>query len=176
MSTKAVQQSGDALEEDFLLEDDFNPTDLNSDEEINPDGAIQLAGEEEAYALSDAEDAPQETKEDEPRPSKKAKKSAAAKVEGETGTKRKATDANATVVKAKKAKVKDSWGEDEESIGLLATDALALKLAEKQRRALPNMSSLEMDDVRLLGELSWFLLGSRKVVLLSCIHRKYDLR
>lgn len=41
---------------------------------------------------------------------------------------------------------------DEVSLGLSAIEVLPGQFAEKQKRALPKLSSIEMDDLRITGE------------------------
>lgn len=123
LATKAkIIVSGDSLEEDFVLEDDFAPVDVNSDDDISPDADISTA-----LYDSETESAPVV------RPAKNAK---VAVVPGEKKEK-------------KEKKPKGGAQVDEVSLGLSAIEVLPGQFAEKQKRALPKLSSIEMDDLRI---------------------------
>lgn len=132
--------SGDSLEEDFLLEDDFVPGDYGSDDEA---GAVvdtsTFVEEEDALAS----------------PSKEV-----AAEEGSSKKKRKLNSDDASVGSSKKISLKEKKAQrilestqDVASLGMLPPASLADRFAEKQKKALPKLSGMEFEEIRLQGAL-----------------------
>lgn len=120
---KLTDASADSLEQDFLVEDGF----ALSDAESEPDAHALLPASEDLPIPSDA--------------------TASAY---EASNKRKA----ALLAKSTKVKkVKESHSVQEASLGLLNLAELMGKLGEKQKRAMPNASGLEMDEFRIEGTI-----------------------
>lgn len=136
--------SADSLEEDFLLEDDFLPGDYASGDEGDlVDTSTMLSDIEEDLLQFQSE-------------------STSVVVEELGGKKKKrkleASGSNRTEIGADKKdkkvkKVKETYEENSISLGLLENEKLVDKIAEKQMRALPNLSPIEMDDLRITGKL-----------------------
>lgn len=141
-SKKVKAVSGDSLEEDFILEDGFAPSDAGSDDDIHPHAdlsSLHSAAEDDLV---------------EPPASGGKKRKAAADVDA-TGKKKAAAASGETEGKERKAKKakKDKDGVViESSVGLLPSASLTVTLGEKQRKALPKLSGIEMDDLRIAGK------------------------
>lgn len=144
--------SGDSLEQDFLLEDSF-AFDAQSDDEIDLNADLSTALYDSDSELPPAPVAAPIVDEDESRPAKKARKEASEKKElTEEGRKRKGEKKEKTKA-AKKLKMLATEVEEVISLGTLPGALLAERVAEKQRRALPKLSGIEMEDLRIAGEL-----------------------
>ncbi|GAA5833862.1 hypothetical protein JCM11251_005990 [Rhodosporidiobolus azoricus] len=138
---------GDDLEDNFALEDDFLAAD---------DGGASLsdedAGEEGVYDNVDEDSRPPVQKQGEKKPENGKKRAS----EGDGGEgQKKAKKAKGDKAKEKKsAKVKEAKeageGEQEaDETALLPLEVVADRLAEKQKKALPDLSALEMDEMRI---------------------------
>ncbi|ORY41450.1 U3-containing 90S pre-ribosomal complex subunit-domain containing protein [Leucosporidium creatinivorum] len=156
--TKSTPQiSGDSLDQDFLLEDNFAP----SDDSDHDDGQAYDPAE---LVASDDEDGhphrplPQSDDEDEdqqpaPKKRKAADREGATSAGGEggegAGEQKKKVKKEKKPKKPKAAKLQELGIGESEGLGLLPLAALVDALAEKQKRALPKLSNMEMDDLRL---------------------------
>ncbi|KAI5479298.1 DEAD/DEAH box type DNA/RNA helicase [Pseudohyphozyma bogoriensis] len=129
--------SGDSLEDDFLLEDSFNPSD--NDGASSDGGEIADLGDVDP-TLSDAEDvgAPEIGS---PKPQQTHDKK---RKTGDGAGNKKLEEKRA----AKKAKVKEAMDE-RENFATLPSELLADRLADKQSKALPKLSAIEKDDLRI---------------------------
>lgn len=133
--------SADSLEEDFLLEDDFVPGDYASGDEGDfVDTSAMLSDIEEDLPQSESTSVVEELG------GKKKKR----KLEA-SGSNR--TEIGGDKKDKKVKKVKETFEENSISLGLLENEKLVDKIAEKQMRALPNLSPIEMDDLRITGKL-----------------------
>ncbi|GAA5882709.1 hypothetical protein JCM1840_001382 [Sporobolomyces johnsonii] len=142
-----VQPSGDDLEDNLALDDEF----LGSD---NDDGAGDDGGEGADY-LSPDEDAVPSAKQGVAKPDAaggKKKRGAEEAAEGERPHKAKKDKAKSK----KKAKLEelglDGGAQEEQArddTALLPVEVLADRIADKQKRALPNLSGLELDEQRI---------------------------
>ena len=132
--------SGDSLEEDFLLEDDFQPSG-----ESETEGGVALEDADlptaVAVLLSDDDEEPQASE----GPAKKKRKLEGKEKDEKRESKRQAK--RAKVERAEKEK------DDATSLGLLPCESLADRLMDKQAKALPGLSAIERDDLRLAGQL-----------------------
>ncbi len=133
--TKVEAISGDALEEDFLLEDGF-AAGSDDDDGAHSDAPVALAGEEDSFApagsnndASDDDAAPAPPKDEAP-PAKKRKAS------GEKP--------------AKKRKPEP----ERETVALLSVAEVVDRLTDKQKAAMPKLSGLELCEFGLRGELA----------------------
>lgn len=151
--------SGDSLEQDFLLEDSF-AFDAQSDDDIDINADLSTALYDSDSELPPAPAPAVEAEES--RPAKKARKEASEKKElTEEGKKRKGEKKEKSKA-AKKLKVLANEEEEVVSLGILPSALLAERVAEKQRRALPKLSGIEMDDLRIVGELSFAAIGEEE--------------
>ncbi|KAL8281024.1 hypothetical protein RQP46_006703 [Phenoliferia psychrophenolica] len=136
-AARAPAISGDSLEEDFVLEADFVPSDT-----------------EDAHTLSDADlpnpisvllsddDSP-------PPPSLSASLEPPAKkrkLEGKDKDEKRESKRQAKKLKVEKAELEKG---EVRSLGLLPAESLADRVMEKQAKALPGLSQIERDDLRL---------------------------
>jgi protein CMS1 len=157
LAAAPVQISADSLEEDFLLEDGFAPSDDEGD--LDPallDVTDSQDGNSLIPALSTSDTSDVET--DSP-PAQKKTKGEGKKRKADAGGEEKKAEDKEKAKSKKKAKLSAlgiGTGEDE-GMGLLPPASLADRLAEKQARALPNLSGIEMDDLRILGEISLYV-------------------
>lgn len=134
--------TGDDLEDNFVLDDEFAAGDA-SDSDNPLDGPVaDLSDDAGAVAGSDDDEAPRAA----------GTKRAAGSDEADEAadppqSKRAAKKAN----QRKKAKLAEVGTDDrdQDDTALLPVEALADRLAEKQRRALPNLSALELDEQRI---------------------------
>lgn len=123
-----VLYTGDDLEDNFQLEDDFAPA---SDEETGIDinnieeKGGELLGEEEAVVVSVDAEVRKKRKRDKKEKTKSAKKLALGGAEEDDGV--------------------------GPSMGLLSTEILADRLAEKQKKALLKLTQLESEDLKITG-------------------------
>ncbi|KAK4700363.1 protein CMS1, partial [Phenoliferia sp. Uapishka_3] len=141
-STRPNAVSGDSLEEDFLLEDDFEPSEAGSD--AGADGVTLDDSDLPTtidVLLSDDEEAPPDGIALSEGPAKKKRKLEGKEKDEKRESKRQAK-------KAKVAKAESEKGEVT-SLGLLPSESLADRLMEKQAKALPGLSAIEKDDLRL---------------------------
>ncbi|KWU41719.1 hypothetical protein RHOSPDRAFT_22486 [Rhodotorula sp. JG-1b] len=141
-----VTPTGDDLDDNFVLDDEFvgSASDLETEQ----------AGAGEAAILSDDAGAAYESADEATPGGGTARK----RVASDSGDEQPAAAAAPTSKRAakkanqrKKAKVADLGLEDKthDDTGLLPVEALADRLAEKQRAALPNLSALELDEQRI---------------------------
>lgn len=163
-STSTANPTGDDLDDNFLLDDEFaDEGGRASDFEADDGAAGALLSDDPGADLgggSDSEDG--ERGKQAPAPAQQATKKRAATADelgDEAGaaaegarplSKRQAKKAN----QRKRTKVSEDQSGDEQQhagMGLLPPEALADRLAEKQRKALPNLSALEMDEQRISG-------------------------
>lgn len=158
----AVQISGDSLDQDFLLEDNFAPSDDSDNDNAGQDydPAELVASDDEATATAEDPHRPlpqSDDEDDEPAPKKRK---AGDDGEGATGGAEAGGEGKKKAKKEKKpkkpkaAKLQELGIGESEGLGLLPVAALVDALAEKQKRALPKLSNMEMDDLRLPGESS----------------------
>ena len=144
-----VTPTGDDLDDNFVLDDEFagSASDLETEQ----------AGAGEAAILSDDAGAAYESNDEATPGGGTARK----RVASDSGDEQPAAAAAPTSKRAakkanqrKKAKVADLGLEDKthDDMGLLPVEALADRLAEKQRAALPNLSALELDEQRISRE------------------------
>lgn len=145
----AVTLTGDDLDDNFVLDDEFagSASDLETEQ----------VGASEAAILSDDAGAAYESSDEATPGGGTAKKRAAASESGDEHPAAAAPTSKRAAKKAnqrKKAKVADLGLEDKthDDMGLLPVEALADRLAEKQRAALPNLSALELDEQRISRE------------------------
>jgi hypothetical protein len=156
-TTTTAQISGDSLDQDFLLEDNFAPSDDSGDEAAGGqdfDPAELVASDDEA---SSHPHRPLPQSDDEPAPKKRKaadnSEGASSGAEGATGEgKKKKQKKDKKPIKPKAAKLQELGIGESEGLGLLPLPALVDALAEKQKRALPKLSNMEMDDLKLPGE------------------------
>lgn len=130
--------SGDSLEEDFLLEDDFVPGDYGSDDEAGAVVDTSTFVEEEEVDIPVKEQIVAE--------------------EGSSKKKRKLNNDDASVGSSKKISLKEKKAQrilestqDVASLGMLPPASLADRFAEKQKKALPKLSGMEFEEIRLQG-------------------------
>ncbi|GAA6000802.1 uncharacterized protein JCM10292_006434 [Rhodotorula paludigena] len=134
--------TGDDLEDNFVLDDEF-AAGAASDSDDPLDGPVaDLSDDAGAVAGSDDDEAPRAA----------GTKRAAGSDDADDAadppqSKRAAKKAN----QRKKAKLAEVGTDDrdQDDTALLPVEALADRLAEKQRRALPNLSALELDEQRI---------------------------
>ncbi|GAA5952129.1 hypothetical protein JCM21900_006917 [Sporobolomyces salmonicolor] len=145
-----VQPSGDDLEDNLALDDQF----LGSD---NDDGAADFDGEDGTEGvdyLSLDEDAALPAKQGAVKPDAGGKKKRGAEeaADGERPQKAK-KDKTKSKKKAKLEELGLNGGAHEDQAkddtALLPVEVLADRIAEKQKRALPNLSGLELDEQRI---------------------------
>ncbi|GAA5969972.1 hypothetical protein JCM8115_001194 [Rhodotorula mucilaginosa] len=141
-----VTPTGDDLDDNFVLDDEFagSASDLETEQ----------VGAGEAAILSDDAGAAYESSDEATPRGGTAKKRGAASDSGDEEPTAAAPTSKRAAKKAnqrKKAKVADLGLEDKthDDMGLLPVEALADRLAEKQRAALPNLSALELDEQRI---------------------------
>jgi protein CMS1 len=144
-----VTPTGDDLDDNFVLDDEFagSASDLETEQ----------VGAGEAAILSDDAGAAYESSDEATPRGGTAKKRGAASDSGDEEPTAAAPTSKRAAKKAnqrKKAKVADLGLEDKthDDMGLLPVEALADRLAEKQRAALPNLSALELDEQRISRE------------------------
>ncbi|GAA5900820.1 hypothetical protein JCM6882_007673 [Rhodosporidiobolus microsporus] len=146
--------TGDDLEDNFALEDDFlAPGSPAADgAELSEEG-----GDEDGAVYDNVDEDSRPPQQQQPEAAKKGKKrSAEGDEEGEEGEDAGAGKGKKKAKKAKEkkaAKVKEANeaqdGQDADETALLPLEAVADRLAEKQKRALPDLSALEMDEMRI---------------------------
>ncbi|BGO89388.1 hypothetical protein NBRC10512_006305 [Rhodotorula toruloides] len=134
--------TGDDLEDNFFIEDEF----AGASDGEEADGLADLSDDAGAVAAEDGEA-------DDLGPAVSAGKKRSADDAG-VGTEDKQPKSKRAAKKAKEKKTKklaelEVDGKDKEDMGLLPVEALADRLAEKQKRALPNLTALEMDEMRI---------------------------
>ncbi|KAM0755310.1 hypothetical protein T439DRAFT_344541 [Meredithblackwellia eburnea MCA 4105] len=139
-SKKTKIISGDALDDDFELDASFLPSD--DDEQ----GAIALTGADDddelpSGVLSDSE---VEVGND---------NIPGGVVVGDAKKKRKREEKERKKRAAKKARVEEDEAAGPDSLALLPSEILADRMAEKQTKALPGLSALEKDDLRLVESM-----------------------
>lgn len=159
-AAKPAQSSGDALEDDFALEPSFAPSDSEGDEGQLSDGdgafpedtgAIPARRDVEAHSDDDDE-------QDSEPPAKKRKANAAGISNGAAldgnNVKKTAKEKGKQKKEKRKAKIAELGEQDDqgERLGQLPPEYLVDRLADKQKKALPKTSAIEMDDMRILGE------------------------
>uniref|UniRef100_A0A0K3CDL4 FGENESH: predicted gene_7.40 protein n=1 Tax=Rhodotorula toruloides TaxID=5286 RepID=A0A0K3CDL4_RHOTO len=134
--------TGDDLEDNFLIEDEF----AGASEGEEAEGLSDLSDDAGAVAAEggDADDLG---------PAVSAGKKRSADDAG-VGMEDKQPKSKRAARKAKEKKTKklaelEVDGKDKEDMGLLPVEALADRLTEKQKRALPNHTALEMDEMRI---------------------------
>lgn len=134
--------TGDDLEDNFALDDDLvaSADDL-SDAPGPADAAADLSDDAAAPGGSDDEHAPPPAKK------RRAEPASGDEAAPTTTSKRAAKRAK----DKKRAKVVESGLDerDKDDMGLLPPEALADRLADKQKRALPNLTALELDEQRI---------------------------
>lgn len=125
--------SGDSLEEDFLIEDGFAPSEgsLSGDEAGEVYDQSSDVEEQAAVPIVAVNVGPSANKK------RKIKEQKTALETGEP--------------KVKKPKKVKEGRVLETSVGLLDLSSLVSKLAQKQKKAMPLVSQIEMDDLRILG-------------------------
>lgn len=149
--------TGDDLDDNFVLDDEFQGSASDLEPEHAGSGAVDLS--DDAGAAYDSAD------DDDERATGPSAAAAAGRKRGAAdsgdelapGAAAAATTSKRAAKKAnqrKKAKVADLGFEDKthDDMGLLPVEALADRLAEKQRAALPNLSALELDERRITRE------------------------
>lgn len=159
-----VQPSGDALDDDFALEPGFAPSDddhsdFDNDADAFPEdsGAIPALGDDDDELLDEAADVNDSGSGSEPARKKRRAVTSADEKEGsnQNGSNQKKSGKEKGKAKKEKRKAKIAElgaGDDEgERLGLLPSAYLVDRLADKQRKALPKMSNIEMDDLRITG-------------------------
>lgn len=168
--TTPTQISGDSLEEDFVLEDDFAPLSDDERDEGEAVASPDAAAAAELHDDSDDVHRPLPASDDEEgeagaaTTSKEKKRKAGASEggagEGQPASKKKGKDKkvkdNSKVKEKKQLRVELDIAQAE-GMGLLPPAPLADRLAEKQKKALPKVSEMELDDIRLPGELRGLL-------------------
>lgn len=149
----AVQQSGDALDDDFALDEQFAP--FASDNDDKDDGAKPA---KPVDPLEEDDFAPASDQESEEQPARKKRKASSDTVpikqckNGTASTDDAKKDKRKQKKEQKRAKLAELGLGEAEQLGLMPPEILADRLAEKQRKALPKLSTMEMDDVRIPRE------------------------
>lgn len=167
----AVQQSGDALDDDFALEPGFSPSDDdNSEYGDDADAFPEDSGAIPALDDDDDEDEQEEDEvaartasaegdsDDEPaRKKRRAEVDQGTASKGDTSKdgKKSAKDKGKAKKEKRRAKIAELGVDQDEGerLAMLPNDYLVDRLAEKQRKALPKMSNIEMDDIRITGTI-----------------------
>lgn len=166
------QISGDSLEEDFLLEDNFVPS--SDDDAEGGQVAFDPAEDVKGLLSEDDEPAPapaeSEGEDDGQPPSKKRKASPpTASTSAPANEKKKKKEKKPKAPKAPKADKLAELGINPEAqtsdLGLLPLEALVDALAEKQKRAMPKLSAMEMEDYRIPGTSGLILLPRRSLII-----------
>lgn len=143
---------GDDLDDNFLLDDEFAAGSDIDDPELAGNGDAVLSDDAGAALDSDDEDGRPAAKKQKQQQQEGGKKRAAVEEAGEAGdrpiSKRAAKKANQR--KREPVTGADDQEKKQDDMGLLPVEALADRLAEKQKKALPNLSALELDEQRII--------------------------
>lgn len=142
---------GDDLDDNFLLDDEFAAGSDIDDPELAGNGDAVLSDDAgAAFDIDDEDGRPAAKKQKQQQQG--GKKRAAVEEAGEAGdrpiSKRAAKKANQR--KREPVTGADDQEKKQDDMGLLPVEALADRLAEKQKKALPNLSALELDEQRII--------------------------
>ncbi|KAM0792266.1 hypothetical protein ACM66B_004958 [Microbotryomycetes sp. NB124-2] len=160
------QVSGDALDDDFALDEQYAPSpsdnedgDDDDDDERQGNGKAPVAIdplEEDDFAAASDDD-----QHDSQRARKRVKRDDTKNQSSERRAASTASTATATATAAakkdkrkqkkeqKRAKLRELGVGEAENLGLMPPEILADRLADKQRKALTKMSSMELSDLRI---------------------------
>ncbi|KAK4058864.1 Protein cms1 [Microbotryomycetes sp. JL221] len=156
--TKPAQISGDALEDDFALDDSFVASSPEATtRQLDDDSTAKVIDptEEDEFAPgSDDEDdedrqqpARKKLKRDTTKTNSKDDATSAAK-KGQTASSSK-RDKLKQKKQQKKLKLQELGVDEREQVGLLPPEIIADRLADKQAKALPKLSAIELTDLRI---------------------------